>query len=98
MRIHQLIPIGGDLVIYNEQSDHTVVLTPQGAVYNNEDTKDLCNMSVAFGRLFTSDHWRPASESEITAFRVKPNTHMMHLVWAKPAPKVRPKLTIVKKE
>lgn len=52
MRIHELVPYDGlDLVIHNEKHGHTLVLTPQGAVFNNEDTLDMTNMSIAFGVL-----------------------------------------------
>lgn len=98
MRIHELVPEAGQCVIHNGVSEHTMVLTAQGAVFNNEQTDDLRNMSVAFGLLATSDAWRLATDLEILAHRDKPNTHMMRLEWAKPPARVRPKFTVVKKD
>ena len=98
MRIHELIPHPdqGDLVIHCEEGNQTMVLTPQGAVYNNENTDDLRNMSIAFGRLFVSDQWRAATQEEIEEKRKHPDTYLMALEWTIPAPKPRPKLSIVR--
>lgn len=95
MRIHELVPVAADLVIHNEDTGHTMVLTPQAAVYDTEDTTDLRNISIAFGLLFTSDAWRAADKEEIDELRLRPPVRMMELHWAIPKPKPRPALAIV---
>jgi hypothetical protein len=88
VRIHELIPYDGlDLIVHNEKSSHTVVLTSAGAVFNNEKTDDVLNMSIAFGLLFTSDKWRIATTEEVKQFRERPDDQMMTLSWSVPEPK-----------
>ena len=96
MRLHQLVPVSADLVVHNPATGHTMVLTPQGAVYNTEDTTDLRNIAIAFGLLTTSDDWREATQEEIEELRAHPPTAMMELSWVIPPPKPRPTLTVVK--
>ncbi|WP_407304129.1 hypothetical protein [Acinetobacter sp.] len=96
MRIHELVHPENDVVIHNEKSGHTMVLTPPGAVFNTEDTSDLRNMSVAFGILLLSDQWRIATQEEIEELRAHPPIPMMKLEWTIPAPWPRPQLTVVK--
>jgi spore germination protein YaaH len=96
MRIHELIPYDGlDLVIHNEKHGHTLVLTPQGAVFNNEDTLDMTNMSIAFGVLTTSDQWRIATTEEVNQMRTKKNDFMMKLVWTIPEASTTPAFTVI---
>ena len=97
MRIHELVPTdeAGDLFIFNDKTEQTLVLTPEGAVFEHEDTRDVTNMAVAFGALFTSDQWRAATPAEITAFLTRPKQRMLELVWTLPK---KPQLTLVKKE
>lgn len=98
MRIHELVPYDGiDLIIHNEDTGHTLVLTPFGAVYNNEDTSDLRNIAIAFGVLFTSDKWRMATTEEVKEFREREEEYLLELHWSTPQPKVV-QLTLVKKE
>lgn len=96
MRLHELVPNQGQVVIHNEWTGNTVVLTCVGAVYNTENTNDVRNMSIAFGALITSDAWRLATQEEIEDLRAHPPVTMLELQWAVPPPKPRPKLTIVK--
>lgn len=86
MRIHELIPYEGlNLVIHNEETGNTVVLTSAGAVYDSENTEDLTNLSVAFGALFTSDRWRIATTQEVEALRKRgPADKLLQLTWCEP--------------
>ena len=95
MRLHELVPVSADLVVYNEETGHTMVLTSAGAVFDTEDTSDLRNISIAFGLLVTSDAWRAAIKEEIDELRLRPPVRMMELSWAIPKPKPRPKLEVV---
>lgn len=97
MRLHELIPQVSDLVVHNEDCGQTVVLTPQGAVYDNEWTDDLTNMSVAFGMLITSDQWRVATKEEIDALREEEKESLMELNWKAPTRK-KPVLSVVHTE
>lgn len=95
MRLHELVPVSADLVVHNEETGHTMVLTPGGAVFDTEDTSDLRNISIAFGLLVTSDAWRAAIKEEIDELRLRPPVRMMELSWAIPKPKPRPSLTLL---
>ena len=97
MRIHELVPTheAGDLAIHNEKTKHTLMLTPEGAVYESPDTSDLTNMAIAFGVLFTSDQWRPATVQEITEFINTRRVPMMALNWVLPQ---KPQLRLIRKE
>lgn len=96
MRIHELIPYEGlDLVIYNSDTGHTVVLTSGGAVFDCMDTSDLRNMSIAYGILFTSDKWRMATTEEVKAFKAKKLDRMLELQWTMPSLD-KPQFTVVK--
>jgi len=87
MRIHELIPYDGiDLIVHNEETGHTVVLTSAGAVFMNEKTDDVLNMCIAFGVLFISDEWRIATTKEVRHFREHPDQPMMKLSWVVPDP------------
>lgn len=96
MRLYQLVSELGNVVVHNEGTSHTMVLTPEGAVYSTEDTSDVRKISIAFGLLTTSDSWRLATQEEIQELRAHPPTPMMELSWIIPPPKPRPKLTIVR--
>lgn len=85
MRLHELVTDRGRVVAHDVYG-HCLVLTPEGAVFNNEDTDDLLNMSVACGVLL-DDCWRDATDAEIEALRTTPQDMMMHLVWASPSPR-----------
>ena len=93
MRIYQLVT-DKDRVIHNSQTGHTLVVTPQGAVYNTEDTSDVRNMSVAFGVLATSIEWREATEEEIQELRDHPPVSMLELNWVIPT-RPKPNLTVI---
>lgn len=95
MRLYQLVSQLGNVVVYNEDTGHTMVLTPEGAVYDSEDTDDVRNMSIAFGLLITSDAWRLARADEAKILRDHPAVKMMGLNWIIPPP---PKLTLVDKQ
>lgn len=97
MRIHELVPTreAGDLVIHNPKTGHTLTLTPEGAVYQTPDTRDIRNMAIAFGVLFTSDEWRAATTEEITEFINTPEQFMLTLNWALPK---KPQLRLITKE
>ena len=86
MKLHELIPYEGiNLVVVNDATGNIVVLTPSGAVFNNEDVDDLRNLSVAFGMLTTSDQWRIATSIEVKEFRLSPGDQMLRVEWNTPA-------------
>lgn len=93
MRIYQLIA-DEDRFIHNDETHQTMVLTPDGAVFNTEDTSDIRNMSVAFGMLATSIQWREATEEEIQDLKDHPPVLMLELNWVIPQ-RPKPKLTVV---
>lgn len=79
MRLHELVQ-DRNVAITNEESGHVLVLTPEGAVFNNWDTDNHLNMTVAFGMLF-DDQWRLATNAETSDLYREPDL-IMHLVWS----------------
>lgn len=78
MRIHELIS-DHDVAIASSLG-HVLMLTPEGAVFDNLDTTNLLNMVPAFGVLFDNS-WRLATGLEYLML-VKPQDKLMHLVWS----------------
>ena len=89
MRLHELRQAGRDVVVKNEQYGHVLVVTPEGAVYND---LDLLNMTLAFGLLF-EDGWRVATNAE-RAELYRPKDKLMTLKWYDSPPPV-PTLRLV---
>jgi hypothetical protein len=91
MRLYQLVPAVNDLVVHDEEGGQTVVLTPEGAVFDSEFTDDLSNMTVAFGYLTTSKKWRLATQEEIEELRNVSDDDVIDLEFMKPEKQVKPK-------
>lgn len=71
MRLYELVPAEGYVVVHHEGTSHTHVLLAVGALYDNEDTDDLRNMSICFGLVVRSDKWRIATPEEVEEMRSK---------------------------
>lgn len=99
MRLFELVPTAtASVIVRNDRTGHMQVLTCQGTVYDNEDTKDVRNMAIAYGLLTTSEHWRLATEEETVEWRLHAPVKMLELHWAMPPARPKPKLTVIKNE
>lgn len=84
MYLHELCDPKRNVVVHNEVTGHTVVVTPQNAVFECENTDELTHMCTAFGCLFDGN-WRKASAHEIHLLRTTdPGPRILKLTWAEP--------------
>lgn len=89
MRLHEFT-VGKDTLMFREESGNFVVLTPDGAVFNNFITHDLTHMSVAYAALF-KDGWAQATDEQLKEWVKMPDEMLVKLIWAEmPTKSMRP--------